>query len=223
MANTKIPLSNPLCYSQVLMIFLKEPVEGRVKTRLGETIGYEKACNIYKEFIRILASKTKSSHWRTCVFWDTSSPEEEPFFLQATFPRTTSFIRQCQGDLGQRLTHAFDWAFKQPLTQKVSVIGGDSPDFPLNVLSNSFDQLDQWDITLGPTFDGGYYLMSAKRFIPELFQNIPWSTETVFEDTCKRAKDLSLSLYTHPTWDDVDTWEDFQFFQSKNPDFPLFQ
>jgi rSAM/selenodomain-associated transferase 1 len=208
-------------FSQVLMIFLKEPVEGRVKTRLGKTIGHTKACDIYKEFVRIIAHRTISSHWKTCVFFDTSTPEEEPTFLKKVFPQNTLFIRQQGKDLGARLTHAFRWAFEQPTTQKVSVIGGDSPDLPLNILTESFSRLEQWDVTLGPTPDGGYYLISTKNFVPELFQNISWSTEAVFEETCARIKEFSLSSHIHPKWEDVDTWEDFQIFKKNNPHFPL--
>jgi rSAM/selenodomain-associated transferase 1 len=116
-------------------------------------------------------------------------------------------------DLGERLAEAFNWAFSCK-AERVIVMGSDSPSLPESYVENAFSLLWEREVVLGPSWDGGYYLIGMTRHRPEVFRGIPWGTERVFEQTLDRIEDLGVSLGLLPPWYDIDRPEDLRFFVS---------
>jgi len=198
-----------------LMIFLKEPVAGQVKTRLAKSLDSEKACNIYRGFLQMIVEKLITGNWQTQVFY---ASQGEPKELKRIFPSSIEFIEQQGDNLGERMQKGFETNFKRGAT-KVTIIGGDSPDMPLDFIQQSFHSLSTQDLTLGPTPDGGYYLMGLKKNSPFLFEEIEWSTPAVLPSTLKIAHAHHLKILQLPQWNDVDDIEDYQDFIKSNPHF----
>jgi rSAM/selenodomain-associated transferase 1 len=125
-------------------------------------------------------------------------------------------------NLGERLKNAFDNAFEEGFS-KVVAIGSDSPDLPVHYLKESFEVLQAHDAVIGPANDGGYYLIgfSKEGFIPEAFDNISWSTDSVFEQTVSILKRHGRNVYLLPLWHDVDTIADLKslLFRTRNTAF----
>ena len=96
--------------------------------------------------------------------------------------------------------------------QKVVIIGSDSPDLPPEYIQEGFRRLDSSDMVIGPSTDGGYYLIGGRKELP-LFDGIPWSSNKVFEMTLKKARGYGLTLSVLNQWYDIDTWEDLLRFR----------
>ena len=100
-----------------------------------------------------------------------------------------------------------------PGVDRVVLIGSDSPDLPTGYINQAFDALQRHDAVLGPTNDGGYYLIGLSRFAPELFgEQMPWSTPRLWRTTIETLRASSHTFATLPEWSDVDTGEDFKAF-----------
>ena len=95
-------------------------------------------------------------------------------------------------DLGSRLANAFDFVLNQH--DRAVVIGTDSPDLPVERIQHAFEKLNEADIVLGPTDDGGYYLLGLSRLLPEIFENISWGTDKVLQQTLQRAGNFKVNL-----------------------------
>jgi len=112
------------------------------------------------------------------------------------------------GDLGAKL----DAAMREALgagAASVLVIGADAPQLPLEALAEADAALaDDADVVVGPADDGGYYLLGARRAVPELLVDIPWSTAHVFDETMRRASAAGLRVHVLASLSDVDTWDD---------------
>ena len=192
------------------LLFLKEPVEGKVKTRLAKDIGNASATEHYLHFLKHISSKLQKIHCDVLVIY--SCATKSPTTLYSIFPNA-DFAEQSSGDLGKRLTHGFQYAFDQDYTNVIA-LGGDSPDLPEEYIINSFAQLDRHQSCIGPTEDGGYYLIGMSKFMPELFQNITWSTSTVFAETREIIHSLKISCHVLPEWYDIDTIDDLKRYQN---------
>ncbi len=186
----------------LLIIFVKNPVLGKAKTRLAATIGDEKALAVYKlllqktrlETINLAADKIVyySDHVDDSDLWDNT------IFQKAV---------QSPGDLGQKITAAFNRAF-QGGYKRVCIIGSDCYDMTQAHLQEAFEALETKDAIIGPAEDGGYYTIGMSRYVPELFEQKVWSTETVGSDTIEDFKKLRLDYHVIETLNDVDTEDD---------------
>jgi rSAM/selenodomain-associated transferase 1 len=117
-----------------------------------------------------------------------------------------------QGDnLGERMKHSFQQAFRHGF-EKVVIIGSDSPDLPAHIIIKAFENLDAFDTVIGPAVDGGYYLLGIRHdtFCPEIFEDIPWSTDIVFDQTLKKIEQAALTFSILPEWYDVDNLSELQ-------------
>lgn len=115
---------------------------------------------------------------------------------------------QPNGNLGNRMTKAFETAFQQ--NDKVVIIGSDCASLKKEIIDNAFKELDKHDFVIGPTFDGGYYLLGMNKFLPKVFEDINWSTETVFAETTAVIKSLDCTFFELPTLSDIDFEEDWE-------------
>tara|TARA_R110002049_G_scaffold3502_1_gene26224 strand:- start:2931 stop:3554 length:624 start_codon:yes stop_codon:yes gene_type:complete len=190
--------------SNALIIFIKNPELGKVKTRLASSIGDEKALKVYK----ILLERTKEIVLRVnskrFLYYSNSIQDSDGW-------GTAFFSKQIQdrGDLGERMKDAFKKAFLEG-SSKVLIVGSDCYDLSSDIIELAFKSLEQKDTVIGPANDGGYYLLGMKGFIPEIFEDIEWSTSTVFDETVRKLKDLKQSVNILPELIDIDELSDLQ-------------
>lgn len=195
---------------RILIIFVKAPVAKRVKTRLTPPLSPEEARDLYECFLLDgFQQYARISNRRGVHLQVHFSPDE--IEVRNFFQTCTSSIRlaspielvpQRGGDLGERMSNALSGAFRSGYEQAV-VIGSDHPTLPDACIVEAYDRLSEpsCDAVLGKTNDGGYYLIGMKTLL-DCFQNIAWSTETVFSETLKQLE--GKSVYQLPEWYDVD-------------------
>jgi hypothetical protein len=197
-----------------VIIFAKYPKEGKVKTRLAKTLGSGLATNFYKNCaentLKICLSLPAENHSLYLFYTDA---DEKIFFEKWVNER---FILQLQKgkDLGERMKNAFQILFKNHF-KKVVIVGTDCPELTKKIIKKSFSELFKNDVVIGPSNDGGYYLLGMNQFYPFLFDGIKWSTETVFTETLKIFKINNLNYSLLPTLVDVDTEEDLKLLPDK--------
>lgn len=191
----------------ILVIVAKEPVPGKVKTRLSARLGLHRASELYKLFIQDMVEEMSNLSGNSLALAYTPR-EAEPIFKKIT-PRSVLLFPQEGADLGERLTNIFQRLFDEGYEQ-VHIINSDSPDLSHRLVKRSIRLLSdpQTEVVLGPCTDGGYYLVGLRRPIPELFVEIPWSTDLVLEKTLERAGYLNLTYALLEPWFDIDTYDD---------------
>ena len=182
-----------------LMIFAKAPELGAVKTRLELPI--DEAAALHRAFVSDVVNGTMG-FWQQ-VLWTTD--ESHPFFTQFDQP----LHRQSGIDLGERMAHAFQQSLAQ--YARVVVIGTDAPNLPVSFIRDAFDALKYHDVVIGPSCDGGYYLLGLTRFLPALFERrIGWSGADVFSRTLAVLREDQITPHILPFWFDVDRPEDLR-------------
>jgi rSAM/selenodomain-associated transferase 1 len=119
------------------------------------------------------------------------------------------FTGQVGDCLGERLSHAFDWAFTGGAS-RVAAIGTDCIELSSDLIAEAFDLLVRNDAVLGPATDGGYYLIGLSRPVPDAFRDIPWSTDQTFAVTSSRLAGAGVIPHLLPPLNDIDTWDDLE-------------
>jgi rSAM/selenodomain-associated transferase 1 len=199
-----------------LIVFAKNPIPNQVKTRLIPTLSPEQAATLYTAFL-IDWCETLAELPDVDIVIVYTPPEAQPD-LQALIGENAIYIPQIGTDLGERLTSATQWAMEQGYT-KILVVGSDSPTLPISYISQAITLLDSRDIVIGPSTDGGYYLIgfSAEALtttVPLVFEEIAWSTADVFQQTFARIHEAQATLGLLPPWYDIDTAEDLAFLHA---------
>ena len=118
-------------------------------------------------------------------------------------------LLQADGNLGERMIEAFRTAFAAG-TERVIIIGSDCFDITPEIIELAYQKLNNADVVIGPANDGGYYLIGMKKLYVDLFQEIEWSTASVFKDTVLKVKTAGCTYETLPTLIDIDTEEDLK-------------
>ncbi len=186
--------------SACLITFVKNPIPGAVKTRLQTRYTPEQAAAIYRAFVLdCLATYRSVAADRYVVAYDPSDAQAE---IERLVGPDWDLHPQAQTDLGDRMAKAFDWSFGEGATRTV-LLGTDIPTLPAEHVRQAFCLLREKELVLGPSADGGYYLIGLVRPFPEIFQDIDWSTKHVLDQTLDRVAGVSLGLI--PPWYDVDT------------------
>ncbi len=197
-------------YSRKLGIFVKIPEPGAVKTRLVPPLTPVEACNLYGAFLADLFTRlARLKKVDATVFYDGENPDA----IEKLLPRRATLARQEGDALGERLENAF----RRLLSRECAgacIIGSDSPDLPLVYIKRAYLKLKHRDVVVGPTFDGGYYLIGLKRLIPGLFHGIPWGTTNVFAETVGIAEAERISCAFLPPWYDVDDVSSLSYFET---------
>ncbi len=190
-----------------VIVFVKDPVPGQVKTRLIPYLSPEQAASLYRTFLVdwCNALSTISTAHRVIAY----TPPEGLSALQTLIGEDPVYIPQVGASLGERLIAAARWACDQGYT-KFLFVGSDSPTLPPQYVEHTLDLLESRDIVIGPSVDGGYYLIGfskhgASLSIPTIFEGIAWSTEVVFRQTLGRIQAVNARLGLLPPWYDVDT------------------
>jgi rSAM/selenodomain-associated transferase 1 len=189
---------------KLLLIFVKNPQRGKVKTRLAKTVGDEKA---FKTYLRLLdftidvAGRVNAKK----QIWYSSFIDEQDGLGGDGFEKKL----QIGDNLGKRMSNAFYRGFEEYF-EKIVIIGSDCPGITAKIIEKAFVNLDHDDVVIGPSEDGGYYLLGLNRLIPEIFKDITWSTDRVFSETVNALKKQSLSYSELPILNDIDTEEDLR-------------
>lgn len=186
----------------LLLIFVKNPIAGKVKTRLARSVGTEKALEVYHKLLDITREITTSLSCHRQV-WYSNYVDDEDRWEKGDYEKRL----QSGGDLGDRMQNAFKQAFADEY-EKVVIIGSDCAELTQEIIEEAFNTLDNCDVVIGPSKDGGYYLLGMNSFYGDLFSGINWSTPAVYEQTIGRVKELDLSFRSLRTLNDIDTKQD---------------
>lgn len=201
------------CRDRCVLIFLKSPDAGLVKSRLSRDIDEAAVLSLYKNFgLDLLETLRKGRYAFEFFFYPQESEEKISNWLGEDF----SYEPQQGHDLGERMKNAFVRSFSEGFP-RVVLIGGDIPDLTNKVLHDAFE-LESHDAVIGPAFDGGYYLIGFKNdtFLPEIFEEMPWGTDAVFARTMEIFKKNNYRVRILPKWRDVDRIEDLRALVDKN-------
>lgn len=187
--------------STQLGMFAKHWQPGEVKTRLAASIGHESAASLQRLFVQTLLCRFRNMADRRVLCF--TPPEAADSFRQLDLASWT-LEPQASGNLGTRMQRYFASGLSAAKPPRTILIGSDSPDLPLEYLQEALDKLREVPVVLGPTTDGGYYLIGLSQTVPPIFDDIPWSTSAVWPQTTARLTAAGIPYHVLPGWYDVD-------------------
>ena len=185
----------------LLLVFSKNPTLGKVKTRLAKTIGKEKALEVYKALLKKTASVLEELEVDIHLYYSDYIEKDDLFSTVATQKKI-----QTGTQLGERMANAFQQSFVS--YNKVVIIGTDLWTLEIQDIKNAFKALEQHSAVIGPSPDGGYYLLGITAFIPQIFINKEWGTSSVLPNTLNDLKAVTHHLLQEKN--DVDTFSDLE-------------
>jgi rSAM/selenodomain-associated transferase 1 len=199
--------------TRALVVVAKAPLEGSVKTRLCPYLSAGEAAALYECLLSDIVGKMEG--FEGAESWLAFAPQGEDYFRR-NHPGK-KLLAQRGKDLGVRLHHIFVDLFRRNY-QEVVIADSDSPTVPLSSIEQAYGWLrgKSCDVALGPSADGGYYLVGLRRPAEHIFRDIPWSTDAVLDLTLKRSSEKGLKAALLPQAYDIDTkenlmrlWRDF--------------
>lgn len=185
-----------------LLVLCKNPILGKVKTRLANSVGKKKALEVYRFLLKHtakVAAGTPSNKW---IFYSNKVLTNDAF-QGANYHKTL----QVKGDLGARMQAAFEAAFEAGYEQAI-IIGSDCYELSSSIVETALTALNTHDVVLGPAKDGGYYLLGLRQMIPAVFENKPWSQAHLLHETLQELTHLKYSYQLLPQLSDIDYLED---------------
>ena len=186
---------------QLLIIFAKNPRLGNAKTRLAASLGPQAALMIYQQLLDHTKQITKDLPVDKALYYSESPlPSElwgDPYIHK----------KQCGGDLGDKMLEAFRWGFEQGYG-RVCIVGSDCWELTGELVMQAFASLNEQQVVLGPTYDGGYYLLGMNELHSNLFQNKTWGSSRVMQETTEDLKRQGLSYKRLSVLNDVDREQD---------------
>ena len=200
---------------QCLLLFLKYPERGKVKSRLAKDLNKDITILLYKNFILDLLDTLKKGRFRVKIcFYPPDSKEKVTDWLGNNYV----YMPQKGKDLGERMKNAFMTVYSEGFSKAV-LIGSDIPDLNNAVLDEACE-CDDHDAVIGPASDGGYYLIGFKNntFLPEIFEGIQWGRGTVFKKTVEILKRNNRKVHILPEWQDIDRLDDLRALFDRNRD-----
>ncbi len=185
--------------SELLIVFVKNPELGKVKTRLAKDIGNKDALAVYQKLLKTTIEAAQDCRADVCFYFSNSVDAN-------IWPKDQSKI-QSGDDLGEKMKNAFQDGFSEGY-ERIVIIGSDLPDMSSDLINKSFQSLSFMDTVIGPASDGGYYLLGMKKMMTELFENVRWSSDEVLETTLERLTKKKESYFLLETKNDIDTSDD---------------
>jgi len=189
---------------RILIIFVKYPEPGCVKTRLAHSIGKDKAAFLYRMFVELLLRRTNNMSSERFIFY---TPAEKREKLSSWLGGGSKLFPQRGDNLGQRMSNAVRFAFAKG-AREIVIVGTDIPLLDKEVVLTAFKKLENHQCVIGPSLDGGYYLLGLSHFEGKIFQNINWGTDKVLNQTLGAVKRLGLTYSLLEERFDVDDIED---------------
>ena len=185
-----------------IIIFIKNIERGKVKTRLAATVGDDQALKIYEALLEHTQKVVRAVNAERFLFYSS--------FIEKKDSWSGNFFNkkvQSQGDLGSRMSNAFLDVFG--VDGKAIIVGSDCASLTPEIIKTALEKLDEYPFVVGPTFDGGYYLLGMNSYEPSVFEDIEWSTETVFPTTLLHMASLRKRCFFLPQLSDIDYEEDW--------------
>ncbi|GAB4433793.1 MAG: TIGR04282 family arsenosugar biosynthesis glycosyltransferase [bacterium] len=197
----------------MIILFVKAPVYGTVKTRLAKDLDDEKALRLYKAFILDVLQLVKETKEPFKIFF---TPKAERPLLVDFLGKDYDYYHQEGKDLGERMANAFETIFNRG-SERALLIGSDTVDITKEDILSSLAVLDKNDVVLGPASDGGFYLIGFRKraFNTKYFCNIRWSSDATLRDFVKNLEDIEKIFYL-PEKSDIDNLSDLRNFYIKN-------
>jgi uncharacterized protein len=201
-----------------LLLFTRYPEAGKTKTRLIPELGAEGAALLQKRMTeRVVAQANllgRRAGIKTVVHYDGGSREKMTSWLESV-----DCVEQVDGELGLKMRSAFEHTFCGE-TDTAVLIGSDIPDITADLLKQAFASLLTKDVVIGPSQDGGYYLIGlvanhASELFPLLFEEMPWSTRELFSTTVNRIEKAGYDVAILPILKDIDLPADLSFAKEK--------
>lgn len=191
----------------VILLILKAPVPGQVKTRLAADIGAQAATDLYRALVESQLERLPHE----CSLEVHFAPADAGPLFCRWLGDALDYHPQFDGDLGERLQHAVNGAFGRG-AREVICIGADCPSLLPSHFDEAVEQLrsPESDLVIGPSKDGGYYLIGLRQPADKLFQNIRWSSAHTLSDTLAKAREAQLKIHTLETMEDIDVIEDLR-------------
>lgn len=196
-------------------LMAKYPEAGKVKTRLAATIGEKAALEIYGELLQDtceLVTGLGGADFYRAVF---VTPDLRVEAFESRYQGFDTYQKQEGGDLGQRMQAAFENLLDVPRVSRAMLVGADCPELGPELIVTAAEFLRQNDVVLGPSHDGGYYLIGMNVVQNALFGGIAWSTAAVFDETVAAAEAAGLAVGQLPVLRDLDDGEDLRYFSRK--------
>ena len=193
-----------------LIIFVKNPVIGKVKTRLAASVGYENAMKIYMHLLEKTRDVTKEMNIDKLVCYS-DFIEHQDIFTSGNYSKALQY----GNDVGQRMKNAINNSFENGY-KEVVLIGSDIIGLTPEIINFAFDQLKNKDIVIGPAVDGGYYLIGMSASHSAIFESKLWSTSSVLKDTITDCDRLKLKTSLINTLSDFDTIENAKYLSDKD-------
>jgi hypothetical protein len=183
---------------KALIVFVKAPIYGEVKTRIAQTAGDEIAAKIYRELLSYTLQLTSELNDISVFVYSNK------VFQHSSFSKV--FVQQ-GASLGDKMVNAFQEVFSLGFDKAV-LIGSDCLEIDRDTILESFNVLENFDVVINPVTDGGYCLIGMKEGLKPIFNGIEWSTEKVFGQTILLIKKVGLNFESLPMKSDIDYWED---------------
>lgn len=195
-------------------LFAKQPIPGKVKTRLADAIGPDAAAELYDAFLTDLANRFAQVADRRILGYSPATAASTRFFQFLSAGRYDLWA-QPDASLGRRMQQFFIEMLPpehtiEPHETAVVLIGSDSPTLPRSLVADAFAALHTADCVIGPATDGGYYLIGLRRWTHGLFDHIDWGASRVLDQTVANLNAHNFRLQLLPPWYDVDTPDDLQ-------------
>ena len=181
-----------------LVIFVRNPISGQVKTRLAKDIGDERALEIYQQLLQHTLEITRSLSFRKFIYYADEVSDYDLWSVPGYTKR-----KQNGNDLGERMLNSFKELFDQGFTQ-IMIIGSDCLQLQTEHLQEAVVLLESNVAVIGPASDGGYYLLGLTKLYPDLFVNKPWSTDQVFAKTIDDFNNQGISFALLEELSDID-------------------
>jgi len=209
-ADSQIPRPSDRIASGSILVFLKEPRPGAVKTRLAAAVGDRQAAELYAQWTTAILSAIQPL--RTAVSLIGYYAGDENAVQLRWGPLVDQWLEQPEGDLGARL----HWGFAKTLALAPCVaIGTDCLDVDVTILQQAFSHLERTDAVIGPAGDGGYYLLGLKRVVDGLFDGVEWSSPRTLRQQCSALRRAGMTIAELPMLNDIDTLDDWLAYQGR--------
>ncbi len=196
-------------HDNALILFARDPILGKVKTRLSPFLADEVILKLYTCFLQDSLDNIRQVE-NVDHFVGVAPSSESGFFAGMPDSDTCLFVQEGE-NLGDKMRRAIQDRFAEGY-ERVVIIGSDSPSLPASYIYRALGS--DKDMVLGPSTDGGYYLIGMREKVVEVFNGVTWGTETVLRETFEHLEQNGASLELLPVWYDVDSPEDLKFFKT---------
>ena len=183
----------------LLIVFVKNIILGKVKTRLAKTIGDVGAFNIYSELVALTEKASSATNADKHIYFS-------DIIIQSIWKNDKKFVQK-GNDLGMKMQHAFQNGFNEGY-ENIVLIGSDLPNISKEIIETGFEKLQQNDVVFGPAEDGGYYLIGMSKINTSIFENKPWSQSDLLAVTLQELDVQNQSVGLIEPLNDIDTFED---------------